>query len=516
MLRLAMSGKVRPTQPTRSRAMFALPPRLARLQRRAWPGARRTPWRALRRTLRLAPALLCVLQLACSRQPTSNVVLITVDTLRSDHLGSYGHGAETSPALDALAKRGVLFLDAIAQATTTPPSHASILTGQNPPTHGLRKLYGQRLPDANRTLAELLQEQGYTTAAFVSAVPLRGRTGLDQGFDLYDDSWEVVTEYDEHERSAQATNERVFAWLDALAPAPRPPVFLWVHYFDPHFPYFPPDRYQRRFGVGPVVREFLPVPVDTNERPRRKPMNPELVERMAALYDAEIAYTDDAIASLLAKLEESGLLTDAAIAVVADHGELLGEYGYFFGHWGVTDETARVPMLLVHPEGRFSGAVVSNAVGTIDLVPTLLSWLGVASDLHFDGRDLTPILEGRTAEPRALYTEQFEYFPVRAVRDEEWILEQRAGKRQRIATGERVLYRRRANGFPRKHSPSHPDVVERLGARMDSVLRPPVKHESEKLQVSPKVRDQLRALGYTDEARGPGDDTARKDSEPSR
>jgi arylsulfatase A-like enzyme len=463
------------------------------------PAPRRT--RKARALALVAPLVVALValgstQLACAKRAPRNLVLITLDTLRSDRLGSYGYPKATSPTLDALARRGALFRDAIAQATTTPPSHASILTGQNPPTHGLRKLYGQQLPDANTTLAEILAAAGYTTAAFVSAVPLRGDTGLSQGFTVYDDSWEIESEDDRHERNAAETNERVIEWLDTT---PDTPLFLWVHYFDPHFPYFPPEDYQRRFGVDKAVREFLPAPRDMSLRKqqnRQKPIDPAVVEKMSALYDAEIAYLDAAIGSLLEQLEHRGLLQDTAIAIVADHGEMLGEYGYFFGHWGITDETSRVPMLLVHPDGRFAGAQVSHAVGTIDLVPTLLSWLDIDANLHFDGRDLTPMLEGEAPEPRALYTEQFEYFPVRAVRNEEWILEQRAPRNTRIATGPRVLYRRRANGFPRHPAPSDPELIEELGAQLDAVLHPPVKHPTEKLTVPDDVREQLRALGY--------------------
>jgi len=459
----------------------------------------RTAQRRAGKTLAVSLAVVIALaatQHACTKRGPRNVILITLDTLRSDRLGSYGYSKATSPTLDALARRGALFQDAVAQATTTPPSHASILTGQNPPTHGLRKLYGQRLPEANTTLAEVLGAAGYTTAAFVSAVPLRGNTGLAQGFDLYDDEWEIESEDERLERNADKTNRRVFEWLDTV---PETPLFLWVHYFDPHFPYFPPDDYQRRFGVDKAAREYLPFPHDSSpgeQQNRKKPLDPAVVEKMSKLYDAEIAYMDAGIGSLLAELELRGLLQDAAIAVVADHGELLGEYGYFFGHWGVTDETSRVPMLLVHPDGRFAGAEVPNTVGTIDLVPTLLAWLDIDAGLHFDGRDLTPLLEGETLEPRAQYTEQFEYFPVRAIRNEEWILEQRAPRNARIASGPRVLYRRRANGFPRRPAALDSVVIEDLAAQMKAVLRPPTTHPSEQLSVPDDIREQLRALGY--------------------
>ncbi len=194
--------------------------------------------------------------LACSEPagPRPNLVLITLDTLRADRLGAYGYERETSPVLDSIARRGVRFDDAIAQATTTPPSHASILTGLNPARHGLRKLYGQRLPDANETLAEILRAEGYSTAAFVSAVPLRHLVGLDQGFDVYNDEWGSDTAEMSHDRSAGLTNAQVRSWLES---APSAPVFLWVHYFDPHHPYFPPEEYRKRFGAEKANRNFL-------------------------------------------------------------------------------------------------------------------------------------------------------------------------------------------------------------------------------------------------------------------
>ncbi len=446
--------------------------------------------------------------LACSEPagPRPNLVLITLDTLRADRLGVYGYERETSPVLDSIARRGVRFDDAIAQATTTPPSHASILTGLNPARHGLRKLYGQRLPDANETLAEILRAEGYSTAAFVSAVPLRHLVGLDQGFDVYNDEWESDAGERSHDRGAALTNARVRNWLESAPPAP---VFLWVHYFDPHHPYFPPEEYRKRFGAEKANRDFLPIPRNTNrwrsgDRLVRRP-NEKAARRMSDLYDGEIAYLDEALGELLESLRTAGILANAVVAYVGDHGEHLGENGYWFGHWDVLDETARVPMVIAHPDGRHAGTVVEETVGTIDLVPTLLSWLRLDTDLSFDGIDLTGRLEGGNLARRALYTEQFEFFPVRAVRSGEWMLHQRAKPKAQIRSAERILYRRKPSGEEPSRVDDEPDIRAWLSEALDSLAAPAARRATEKLVLPNDVRERLRALGYSDEARGPDD-----------
>lgn len=441
-----------------------------------------------------------IASLGCSDEarPPPNLVLITLDTLRADRLGAYGYDRDTSPVLDSLARDGVRFEDAIAQATTTPASHASILTGLNPPRHGLRKLYGQRLAGANETLAEILQAHGYATAAFVSALPLRHSVGLDQGFDIYVDG---STEEDEPPKAARAgiTNTRVRAWLEA---APAAPIFLWVHYFDPHHPYFPPAAYRKRFGLEKMKLEASPAPRNTNrKRPSGVPIpppNPKAAQRASDLYDAEIAYMDDAIGELLESLREAGLLENAVLAYVGDHGEHMGESGYWFGHWDVLDETARVPMVIVHPERRYAGRVVEESVGTIDLVPTLLSWLGIEPGLDFDGIDLTQALDSGNSKPRPFYTEQLEFFPaVRAVREGDWLLHHKLDSKQP------TLYRRVQSGQEPARVDDQPAVQARLEAALEVFLSPAARHSSQKLMLPNEVRDQLRALGYTDEARGP-------------
>jgi arylsulfatase A-like enzyme len=440
--------------------------------------------------------LLILSSLGCSRPENGppSLILITLDTLRADRLGSYGYAGATTPFFDAVAARGVRFEDAIAQATTTSPSHASILTGLNPPRHGLRRLHGQQLAESNLTLAEILRDAGYSTAAFVSAPPLRKEVGLNQGFDWYQDAGSGA-------RGAFRTNELVVDWLEQ---DPDQPIFLWVHYFDPHHPYFPPAEFRKPHGLEKLLPEQVPRSVNRNSpRPDgSRPRRPKAQKRMSMLYDAEIAYLDAALGKLLAALEGEGLLDRAIVALVADHGEHLGEAGYYFGHWDVLEETARVPMVIAHPDGRHAGTVVESLVGTIDLLPTLLAWLDLEMDLSLDGRDLTPLLEGTPEQPRLYYTEQFEFFPVRAVRSESWMLRQATPPEIDVSKGERIVSPR--NVRPGTGPTSSSEIARRLGAELDRVAEPTERHEQEHLEVPDSVREQLRALGYTDEARDPG------------
>jgi len=457
---------------------------------------------------RICRALLAALAVglaACSDlpgEPPRHLVLITLDTLRSDRLGSYGYRADTSPNLDALAERGVRFDDAVAQSIATPPSHASILTGLTPPSHGLRRLTRQRLSRENDTLAEILKDAGFITAAFVSGLPLRQATGLDQGFDFYEDTFTARNLV--RERPAFETNDAVRSWLPA---SPDQRLFLWVHYFDPHSPYYPPEEYRARFGVQDQRKKRLVVGFNANPetRPpkgRKRIVAPDRMAKMSKLYDSAVSYTDAGVGELLQQLKAAGILQDAVIAVVADHGEMLGEYGYYFGHWDVYEETARVPMLLVHPRGHFAGKVVESLVGTVDLVPTLLAWLGVDYDGEFDGRDLTPLIRGRRSEPREIYTEQFEYFPVRAVRTDDWLLVQRASPGAPLSEGKLTLYERDSEQVGGLRISGKTQIKQRLLRSLESLSRVSRAHDSHELEVSPEILEQLRALGYTDEADG--------------
>jgi arylsulfatase A-like enzyme len=438
-------------------------------------------------------ALALSIAVGCERPP-KHLVLVTLDTARADRLSAYGHSVPTSPALAALAQRGVRFDDAISQAVVTPPSHASILTGKNPPRHGLRELSNEALAASEVTLAEQLREQGFATAAFVGAIPLLANRGLDQGFDVYDQTFPNGM----IERRAGRVNRAVRDWL---ADPPEGRVFLWVHYFDPHHPYNPPRPYARKFVGGPVVKKDLPYPRNADPRTTREPgvgaPEASAAATMRKLYDAELRYTDDALEELLAMLDQAGLLRDAVVAVVADHGESLGENEYYFGHWGVFWENARVPMVLAHPDGRHAGTNVRELVRTVDLMPTLLGWLGIEPPEGLDGVDLTGLIAGGASPIEEAYTEQLEYFPVHSLRTRDWLLvRDRVPSRDGDAP-ERRLYRRIAGrALPENVAGEYPEVLEQLTLRLAALHDVEDPGERVEIPVPEGVREQLRALGY--------------------
>lgn len=275
---------------------------------------------------------------AVERTPGRPVLLVTIDTLRWDALGSYG-GAARTPELDAFARRGVRFEHAVAHAVVTLPSHATILTGGDPTRHGVHANYGHRLGDGALTWAERLRSAGYATAAFVGAFPLDPRFGLSQGFDVYDASFgeDASMDPESAERRAEEVVAPALAWLAARPP----PWFAWVHVYDPHEPYRAPEPFAGEYAGDP--------------------------------YGGEVAYVDAALAPLL----QEALARDAIVIVTADHGEALGEHGEETHGLFAYASTLRVPLIAVGLPGVAAGTVVRERVRHIDVLPTVLDALGL-------------------------------------------------------------------------------------------------------------------------------------------
>ncbi len=306
------------------------------------------------------------------REPGLSILLITIDTLRADALGSYGAlGAETT-WLDRVAAGGVRFERAYAHNTVTLPSHANILSGRYPLEHGIRDNSGFRFPSDMATLATTLAARGYRTGAFVSAFAVDSRFGLDVGFEVYDDSFVNVDQQDAflmQERPGVETVARAKDWLDGVG---NDPFFLWVHVYDPHFPYQPPPEFEGRFATA---------------------------------YHGEVAATDAALAPLLEPLLRAGADGRTLLAVTADHGESLGEHGESTHGIFAYDATLRVPLLLFAPRLLEPRVVSGVSARHIDMFPTLLDAIGEPPDPSLPGRSLLEAANGHEVERLPSYFE---------------------------------------------------------------------------------------------------------------
>ena len=338
----------------------------------------------LRALLLPGAGALLALAFACTAPARPSAVLITIDTLRADHLGCYGYGRPTTPHIDALARESLLFERAYTTLPRTTQSVASILTGRYPKSHGARGLFA-RLPETNRTLAEILKEHGYATAAVVSNTFLRPGQGFEQGFDAYDnpeERWDAD--------AALAVTAGAVRWLDAGGD--RGPFFLWVHYLDPHWRYTPPAPWDRAFDPGFEGPFTLYDDLDRNRVTKGQVifgdvLTPRQVEHVAALYDGEIAASDAAVGVLLERLAR--VRGPLVVILTSDHGESLGDHGYHFAHGEYLYESSlRVPLLVRDPGAVAAGARATGLAENIDVAPTLLRLLGIDAMQDVEGRPL--------------------------------------------------------------------------------------------------------------------------------
>ncbi|UCE39852.1 MAG: sulfatase [Candidatus Aminicenantes bacterium] len=422
-----------------------------------------------------------------------NVLLITLDTLRADHLGCYGYAKNTSPTLDALASTSIVFDHAIAQSAITPVSHASIMTGLNPYNHDLRSLHGgvsYQLPDSRLTLAELMEANGYATGGFVSAFPVTKHYGLHQGFETWDEEFQKkdqvkilsetgVVNTGTAQRTCDVTTEKAIVWLRQHA---EMPFFAWIHYFDVHDPILlPPDEYLKRFYP----------------KSRDKP------DILRSVYDAEIAFMDDQINLILKELEALKIRENTILAVLSDHGEGLGDHDWW-GHSILYQEQIRLVFILSLP-GRREGVRVSSLVRSIDLVPTLheLLNLNTTGKNVFDGKSLLEMMDESEAPPRIAYSEsindltayydsQMQNESLYAISDGRWKL---------------ILHREKSNDkgvelFDLQADPheltdlseKHPEVSAQLRNQLDKMQA--ILQDPPRPAMDEKTKERLKSLGY--------------------
>ena len=337
--------------------------------------------------------------LCAQPSPTSvakpDVFLITIDTLRADHVACYGYKQIETPTIDAIAADGVRFTHAFTHSPITNTSHTTILTGLLPSIHGVTD-FGVPLSPQHVTWAELLKKQGYQTAAFIGAVILDSQTlapGLDRGFDFYDNfpaKPDTRERWGRVERRAMTVVQHAESWL-TQHPDSKAPRFLWVHLFDPHDPYEPPPPFSEKYAQH--------------------------------LYDGEIAYADSALGHFIATLKKSGAYQNAIIIIVGDHGEGLGEHGEDTHGLFLYDSTLHVPLIIKTPGAAHHGMVIDALVRTTDILPTVLSLTNTPAPAELNGESLIPLINTETKPARELFGEtdyplRWGWAPLRAVRKE--------------------------------------------------------------------------------------------------
>lgn len=297
-----------------------------------------------------------------------NILLITIDTLRADRLSCYGSQNVKTPNIDKLAERGILFSRAFAHTSTTLPSHANILLGSTPLQHGVHDNLNFIIQNESLTLAEHLKSHGYSTAAFVGAYPLDSRFGLNQGFDIYDDNYtrphfQTISSM---ERKAEDVLDNALNWVRGQ----NNPWFLWIHCFDPHIPYEPPDPFKAQY-----------------EDP----------------YDGEVAYVDSALGKLFDHLEESHLYEKTLIVFTGDHGESLGQHGEMTHGFFAYNTTIWIPLIMCHPDAKKDH--VDQYVSHIDIFPTVCDAAGISKPPSLQGTSLLPALKGKRLQKKLIYFE---------------------------------------------------------------------------------------------------------------
>lgn len=359
----------------------------------------------MRAALRAALGVLVlgVLVAACAVAPSAqqkpNLILITVDTLRADHLGFAGYPRDTSPNLDALARAGTWFPSYFSMSATTGAAHASLFTSLPPKDTGVTA-NSQPFPPDKASIMSALRAAGYARAGFVSSVVVGRKSKLQDHFDHFDDELTTVEQnrQSRYERPADQTVAAALKWIATDAPKDRP-FFVWIHLIDPHGPYEAPQDPDRYVGDAYYDRITAEIPLsETDWEPGTIPRYQALGGRTdaryyVARYDAEIRYMDAALGTLFAALEQKGLASDTLIAVTADHGETLAEPGHkhFFSHGVITyDETVRIPLVIREPRGerRLGTVDRTRPLSSLDLAPTLLELLGVPIPDGFRGRNL--------------------------------------------------------------------------------------------------------------------------------
>jgi arylsulfatase A-like enzyme len=430
--------------------------------------------------------LLCA-PAACTGRPARppDVLLITLDTTRADKLPPYRSGQTATPTFSWLGSQGAVFANAVAPVPLTLPSHASLITGMWPSRHGIRDNASSRLPDERVTLAEVLRERGYRTAAFVSSVVLQKDRGLAQGFDLYAD---MPLDACGEALWRRPGNQTVDAALDWIAGQKGPSVFAWIHLFDAHRPYA---------------------------------LDAEFARAWESPYQATIGFMDEQVGRLMQALDRHGSLDETVVIVAADHGEAFGEHGEEGHGLFLYETTVRVPLLMRGP--GIEPREIPDVVRLVDVMPTVLDLVGAASPV-LDGVSLTPLLSGRPLDAaldgysESLYPERFGWSRLHALRSERYKLisaprpelydlqedpmelHNRHAERSALASAIDVQFARFDGGSPDQPPPGLRRSAEALRAKVEELRYTSSVPSRSSPSPDPATVRGLAALGYV----GPG------------
>jgi arylsulfatase A-like enzyme len=414
------------------------------------------------------------------------VVLVSIDTLRPDHLGCYGYSRPTSPEIDRFREEAVLFREAVAQAPSTLASHASMFTSLLPAHHGASMRYRSAVRPDVPILAEILRGAGFATASFNGGGQLHRVWGLDRGFDVYEsyadaDDEEVLGDDTFHERLAAAT-----PWLESVR---EKPFFLFLHTYEVHHPYTPsPERLAlMEKGYKGRLPPEISVRLIKRINSGRKPLRPGDLEHIIATYDAEISSADAGFGELVALLRRLGRYDSSVIVLTSDHGEAFGERGRVAWHGDTLyDEQIRIPLIIRLPGGRFSGRTIEPQVRSIDIAPTILSLLGLPVPPEFSGAAID--IAGRAAgHPPWAVASIDGYSNDLAVRTRQWKWYQ--GRLYDLAADP---------GETSDVAARHPEVAEDLQGTLVKQLKSREPAGRRPVEVDRDLQERLKALGYVE------------------
>jgi arylsulfatase A-like enzyme len=432
--------------------------------------------------------------------PRPNIVLITIDTLRSDRVGAYGYARETSPFLDELAAEGVRFAIAYSPSSWTVPSMASLFTSLHPDRHGVQhglvrrgEIFGQEILDESYVLlAEILRDNGYRTFGVSANLHLAPEFGFGQGFDRY-----TNLGFAEAARIAPVLD----AWSRELRSAPTP-FFLWIHFFDPHDPYIPHFPWFETFAPelsGEMghpdpfwIRRLQKLASTRDRETSTGAFRRELVLAEAA-YDAEIRYVDGEIRRTLCALD---IEPDDLVIVTSDHGEEFFEHGVLGHSQHLFEEQVRIPLIIRFPAGEYRSRVIDEPVSLVDLLPSLLEYLSIPSPHEVDGRSFLPLLESGVRPAAPVFLSVSRHEPnLRGIRQDRW---KYVRELQRPRQG--LLYDLEADPGERLNLFSEEQRIRaELSAKLDAFLTDVHTARGPRLQeVGEETLEQLRALGYVD------------------